>query len=180
MCTFINNILPCITKLEDAILKFEQKLTTKQDTVKINALDFDLDIDGPSIPRAHNNTAVVSVQEWLISPELELSDATNFQEETTDRDPPDTMYNNSEESHGHDSFPQHIPSHTLVQHFTGQHQIDSSHTINSEEIPQLEEDRDSGRFADTDTNLINRHNTHSESERNRKEYSQHLLDLSDN
>ena len=29
-------------------------------------------------------------------------------------------------------------------------------------------------------NLINRHNTHSESERIRKEYIQHLLDLSDN
>ena len=32
----------------------------------------------------------------------------------------------------------------------------------------------------TDTNLINRHNTHSESERIRKEYIEHLLDLSDN
>ena len=36
------------------------------------------------------------------------------------------------------------------------------------------------QFADTDTNLINRHNTHSESERIRREYTQHLLDLSDN
>ena len=87
MCTYINNILPCITKLEDAIRKFDQKLTMEQDTVQINALDFDLDIDGPSIPRAHNDTAVVSVQEWLTSPEPELSDATNFQEEATDRDP---------------------------------------------------------------------------------------------
>ena len=35
LCTFINNILPHITKLEDAILKFEQKLTMEQYTVQI-------------------------------------------------------------------------------------------------------------------------------------------------
>ena len=136
LCTYINNILPHITKLEDAI-KFEQKLTMEQDTIHINAPDFYPDIDGPSIPRAHNNTAVVSVQEQLISPEPDLSDATNFQEETTDRDPPNTTYNNLEESHGHGNFSQHIPNHKPVQHFTGQHQIDSSHTINSEEIPPI-------------------------------------------
>ena len=39
---------------------------------------------------------------------------------------------------------------------------------------------DNSQFANADTNLINRHNTHSESERSRKEYTQHLLDLSDN
>ena len=33
---------------------------------------------------------------------------------------------------------------------------------------------------DADINLINRHNTHSESERIRREYTQYLLDLSDN
>ena len=73
LCTYINSILPQITKLEDATHKFDQKLTTEQDTIQINALDFDLDIDGPNIPRAHNNTVVVSVQEWLTSPEPDLS-----------------------------------------------------------------------------------------------------------
>ena len=112
--------------------------------IQINALDFDPDINGPNIPRAHNNAVVVSVPEWLTSPEPELSDATNFQEENTDRDPPNTTYNNSEEFHGHDNFSQHIPNHTPVQHFTGQHQITSRHNIDSEEIPQLEEDWDNG------------------------------------
>ena len=152
----------------------------EQDTIQINTPDFDLDIDGPNIPRAHNNTAVVSVQEWLTSPEPELADATNFQEETTDRDPLDTTYNNLEESHGHDNFSQHISNHTPVHHTTGQHQITSRHTIDSEEIPQLEEDWDNGQFADAHTNLINRRNTHSESERIRKKYTKHLLDLTDN
>ena len=140
MCSYINNILPLITKLEDAIHKPNRKLTLEQDTIQINALDFDLDIDGPNIPRAHNNTAVVSVQEQLTSPEQELANATNFQEETTDRDPLDTTYNNLEESHGHDNFSQHISNHTPVHHSMGQHQITSRDTINSEEIPHLEED----------------------------------------
>ena len=124
----------------------------EQDTIQINALDFDLDIDGPNIPRAHYNTVVVSVQEWLTSPEPELANATNFQEETTDRDPLDTTYNNLEESHGHDNFSQHTSNHTPVHHSTEQHQITSRHTINSEEIPQLEEDWDNGQFANADTN----------------------------
>ena len=87
LCTYINNILPCITKLEEAILQLEQKFTTEQDTIQINVPDFYLDIDGPNPPRTHNNTSIVSVQEHLISPEPEISDATNFQEEDTDRDP---------------------------------------------------------------------------------------------
>ena len=123
---------------------------------------------------------VVSVQDQLTSPEPELSNAINFQEETTDRDPLDPIYNNLEESHGHDKFFQHIPNHTPVHYFMGQDQITSRHNIDSEEIPQLEEDWDNGQFTNADTNLINRHNTHSESERIRKEYTKRLLDLSDN
>ena len=98
----------------------------------------------------------------------------------TDRNPPDTSYNNSEECHGHDNFSQVVSNHTPVQHFMGQYQITSRHNIDSEEIPQLEEDWNNSQFTNAHTNLINRHNTHSESERIRKAYTKHLLDLSDN
>ena len=67
--------------MEETILQLEQKITTEQDTIQINALDFDPDIDGPNSPRTHNNTVIVSVQEHLTSPELEVSDATNFPRE---------------------------------------------------------------------------------------------------
>ena len=147
----------------------------EKDTIQINAPEFCPDIDRPNSPRAHNNTAIVSVQEQLTSPKPEISDAASFQEEDTDRDPPDTTYNHSEDSNGYDNFPQDIQNHT-----TEQHHITSGYSINPEEIPQLEEDWDNGQFADADTNLINRHNTHSKSERIRREYTQHLLDLSDN
>ena len=175
LCTYINYILPHITKLEEAILQLEQKFTTEQDTIQINAPDFDPYIDGPNLPRTHKNTAVVSAQEHLTSPESEVSDAANLQEEDTDRDPPDATYSNSKESHGYDNFPQDIQNHT-----TEQSQITSGYSIDPEEIPQLEGDWDNGQFADADMNLMNRKNTHSESERIRKEYTQHLLDLSDN
>ena len=48
-----------------------------QDTVQLNAPDFDPDIDGPTTPRAHNNTVIVSVQEHLNLPEQDSSHATN-------------------------------------------------------------------------------------------------------
>ena len=174
LCTYINNILPHITKLEEAI-QLEQKFTMEQDTVQINALDFDPDIDRPNLLRAHNNMTVVSVQEQLTSPEPENSDAADFQEEDTHRDLLDTTYNNLQESHGYDIFPQHVQNHK-----TERCQITSGDSVDPEEIPQLQEDWDNGQFTDTDTNLINRHNTHSESERIGREYTQHLLDLSDN
>ena len=85
LCSYINNILPHITKLEEAILQLEQKFTTEQDTIQINALEFDPDIDGPNSLRAHNNTAVVSVQEQLASSKPDVSDAAEFQEENTQR-----------------------------------------------------------------------------------------------
>ena len=59
--TYINSILPHITKLEQTVLELQQKITTDQDRVQINALDYDLDIDGPQPPRSCTNTAVVSV-----------------------------------------------------------------------------------------------------------------------
>ena len=151
LCTYINNILPHITKLEKAILQLKQKFTTELDTFQINDPEFDPDIDRPNSPRAHHKTAVVSVQEQLASPKPDVSDATDFQEENTHRDSPDPTYNNSEESHEYDNFPQHIQNHT-----TEQCQITSEDNINPEEIPQLEEDWDNGEFANADSNLINR------------------------
>ena len=54
LCTYINNILPCIIKLEEAIHKFDQKLTMEQDTVQISATDLiqilmDQIFQGPTI-----------------------------------------------------------------------------------------------------------------------------------
>ena len=82
ICTYINNILPCITKLEQTILQLQQKITTEQNTVQkmLQTLIQILMDQIPPPPRTHNNIVVVSVQEYLTSQEPEVSDATDFQE----------------------------------------------------------------------------------------------------
>ena len=50
LCTYINNIVPKITKLEEAIHKLNQKFTTEKGTIQINALNLmDLIFQGPTI-----------------------------------------------------------------------------------------------------------------------------------
>ena len=55
----------------------------EQDTVEIDAPDFDPDIDRPDTQWAHHTTVVVSVHELFTSPEPESVDTSNTQEETT-------------------------------------------------------------------------------------------------
>ena len=71
----------------------------EQDAVQIDAPDFDPDIDGSDSQWAHHTTPVVSVHELSTSPEPESIDASNTQEETTDRDQLDTRHSNSEDPH---------------------------------------------------------------------------------
>ena len=88
---------------------------------------------------------------------------------------PTLKNHNSEESHGYEDFPQDIQNHS-----TAQNQITPEYSTDSEEIQELEKDWNNGQFAGAKTTLINWHNTHSEIERIRRDYTQQLLDLSDN
>ena len=125
ICTYINNILPHITKLGQTILQLQQKITTEQDTVQINAPDFYPDIDGSHPPRSHTTTVVVSVQEHLTPLEPEVLDAAEFQaEDDTARESSDFIYSNSEECHWYDNFSQDIQNHT-----TAQNQITPEHSV---------------------------------------------------
>ena len=142
-----------------------EKFTTEQDTVQIDALDFDPDVDRPDPQRAHHNTVVVSVQELFTSPKAESINATKTQEEAADSDQFNTGHYNSKDSHRLGNSPQQISDHPSDDNFTQQQQVTSIHNNISDEIPPLEEDWENGQFTDTDTNIINRHNTHSESER---------------
>ena len=180
LCGHINVILSRITKLETDIQKFTKTFTMEQDTVQIDAPDFDPDVDGPDTQWVHNTTVAVSIHELLTSPEPESVNASNKQEKTTDRDQLDTRHSNSGDSHRPCNFPQQISDHLPEDNFTGQQQATSTDNNVFDEIPQLEEDWENVHFTDADTNLINRHNTHSESQRIQKEYTEHLLDLTDN
>ena len=85
LCTHINAIFARVTKLETDIQLLTEKVTTEQDTVQIDAPDFDQDIDGPETQWAHN-TAVISLHNLFNSPEPDQVDASNTQEESTDQD----------------------------------------------------------------------------------------------
>ena len=160
ICTYINSILPHITKLEQTVLELQQKITMDQDRVQINALDYDPDIDRPQHPRRHTNTVVVSVQDHFTPSESKILDIAESQaEDYTAEESPDPIYHDSKESHGYEDFPSHIQNNT-----TAQHQITTEYSADSEEIPELEEYWYNGQFADAESTLITHHNTHLESE----------------
>ena len=180
LCGHINVILSRITKLQADIQKFTKNFTTEQDTVQIDAPDFDPDINGPDTQWVHHTAAIVSVHELFTSTEPESLDASNTLDKTADRDQLDTKHSSSEDSHRPCNFPKQISVHLPEDNFTAQQQVASTDNNVSDEIPQLEEDWENSQFPDADTNLINRHNTHSEIERIQKEYIEHLLDLKNN
>ena len=145
------------------------------DRVKLNALDYDPDIDGPQPHRRHVNTAAVSVQDHFIPSESEILNVTESQaEDHSTEESIDPICHNFEESHGYEDLPSDIQSNT-----TAPHQTTTEYKDDSEEIPELE-DWDNGQFADTESTLITHHNIHSESEQIRWDYTQQLLDLIDN
>ena len=52
-------------RLEQTVLEFQKKITTEQDGVQINALEYDPDIDKLQPPTQHANTVVMSMQEYF-------------------------------------------------------------------------------------------------------------------
>ena len=63
LCGHTKVILLRITKLEANIQKFTDKFTMEQGTVKIDAPDFDPDINRKDTQWAHHTTMVVAVHE---------------------------------------------------------------------------------------------------------------------
>ena len=165
-CSHINVIFSKLTKLEADIQNLTKKSKTEQDDVQIDVPDFDSDINGPDTQWVHHTAAVVSVHGLLTSPDPESVDASNTQEEITDRDLFDTRHSTSEDPHRPHNFPQQVSDHLPEDTPTGQQQVTSTEYNAFDEIPQLvkEEDWENCQFADADTNLINRHNTRPESE----------------
>ena len=160
ICTYINSILPHITKPEQTVLKLQKQITMDHDRVQLNAPDYDPDIDGPQPLKRHVNTAVVSVQNHFIPSESEILDVTESQaEDHSAEESPNPIHHNSEVSHGYEDFHSDIQSTTTTAHRTT-----TEYNANSDEIPESEEVWDNGQFADAKSTLITHHNTHSESE----------------
>ena len=160
ICTYINNILPCITILEQTVLKLQKRITMDHNRVQLNTPDYDPDIDGPQTPRRHVNTTAVSVQDHFTPSESEILDVAESQaEDYSAEESTNPIHHNSEVSHGYEDFPSDIQI-----AITTAHRTTTEYNAYSDKIPELEEDWDNGQVADVESTLITHHNTHSEGE----------------
>ena len=148
------------------------------DTVQINALEYDPDIDGDNQPTTYNNRVTVSVQGTLNTSQessiLEDDNSTAPDNITTSQNQQETDWPEapSIQIPGVSSTTSDQPPEVMYNRC----QIQSSSV--DLEIPKLEEDSDQDQFADLD-NLITHHNTHQESKRIQQEYFATLQNLSD-
>ena len=81
ICTYINNILPHINKLEQIVLELQKRIPMDHDRDQLNALDYNPDIDSPQLPTSHVNTAVVSVQDHLTLLDSQILDVAELEAE---------------------------------------------------------------------------------------------------
>ena len=116
------------------------------------------------------------VQDHFTQSGSEILDVTESQaEDYSPEESPDPIHHNSEVSHGYEDFAPDIQDTTKTAH-----RNTTEYNADSDKLPELEEDWDDDKFDDAESILITHHNTHSESERIRWDYTQQLLDLTDN
>ena len=148
------------------------------DTVQINALEYDLDIDRDNRPNTDKKHVTVSVQGTPnTSPEpsvLEDDNSTASDNSATSQNQQETDWPDAPaiQIPGISSTTSDQPPEVMYNRC----QVQPSAV--DLEIPELEEDSDQDQFADLDT-FITHHNTHQESERIQQEYFATLQNLSD-
>ena len=59
LCTHINSILNQLTSTEEQIQQLNYTPNTEQDTVQLNAPEFNPDMDGLIVPQCHSNNTVI-------------------------------------------------------------------------------------------------------------------------
>ena len=148
------------------------------DTVQINALEYDPDIDRDNQPNTDKKHAIVSVQETL-----NTSQESSILEDDNSIAPDNiTTSQNQQETDWPDTPTIQIPgissttSDQPPEVTYNRCQIQPSAV--DLKIPKLEENSDLDQFADLDT-FITHHSTHQESKRIQKEYLATLQNLSD-
>ena len=162
LCTHVNNIYNKLSELQKHI-QHHCMYPHQTDTVQINALEYDLDIDRDNQPNTDKKHATVSVQGTL-----NTSQESSVLEDDNSIAPDNiTISQNQQETDWPDTPAIQIPgisSTTLGQPpevMYNRRQIQSSAV--DLKIPELEEDSDLDQFTDLDT-FITHHNTHQESE----------------
>ena len=133
----------------------------QSDTVQINALEYDLDIDGDNQPNTDKKHATLSVQGTLeMIPESSVLEDDNSIAPENNTDP-----QNQQETNWPDAPTIQIPGVSSITdqppEVTYNRQVQPS--TENLKIPELEDDSDQDPFADLDT-FMTHHNTHHASE----------------
>ena len=162
LCTHVNNIYNKLSKLQKHI-QHHCMYPHKTDTVQINALEYNPDIDGDNQPNTDKRHATVSVQGTLNT----LQESSVLEDDNSIAPDNITTSQNQQETNWPDTPTIQIPgvssttSDQPPEVMYNRCQIQPS-TVDLK-IPKLEEGSDQDQFADLDT-FITRHNTHQESE----------------
>ena len=138
-CTYINSILNQLTNIEEHIQQLNQVPNTEQDTVQLNAPEFDPDIDEPAgYHHQGNNTAMVSVQGLLNSPQPSTTNAAQPPQESTLQDQGNIEGQPFQVSYRGDSIPNQITHCPTTLYLTEQDQRTATPNLQPDEIPELE------------------------------------------
>ena len=163
LCSHINNIYNKLSELQKHI-QHHCVYPHQSDTVQINALEYDPDIDGDNQPNTDKNHTTVSIQGTLeMIPEPSI-----LEDDNTIAPENNTALQNQQETDWLDAPTIQIPgvsSTTSDQPPEGtynKHQVQPS-TVDLK-ILELEDNSDQDQFADLDT-FMTHHNTHHASER---------------
>ena len=177
LCTHVNNIYNRLSELQKQI-QHHYMYPHQTDTVQINALEYDLDIDGDNQPNTHNSQVTISAQGTLNTPQ----ESSILEDDNSTAPDNITTSQNQQETNWPEAPTIQIPSFSSTtsdqppEVMYNRCQIQPSST--DLEIPKLEEDSDKDQFADP-YNLITPHNTHQESERIQHKYFATLQNLND-
>ena len=152
-----NNIYSKLSELQKQI-QHHQMYMNQGDMVQIEALEFDLDIDGDRPPSNIKKTNKVSIQGTLPT----ILEVTEPEDENRYTPGTNTAQSICQETDWLDAIPMQIPrvsSSTAQPEEQGHNRHQAQHYTENYEIPELEENSEEEQFADFDSFMAH-HNTH--------------------
>ena len=142
------------------------------DTVKIEAPDFDPDIDRDTSPRTDEKPNEVTIQGTLPP----IPEVTEPEDDNSLTPGTSTQQLTSQETDWPDAIPLQIPrvsSSTAQPEEQGHNRSQARYNIDNFEIPEIEENSEEEQFAHLDSYMAH-HNTYQASEHIQQEYRSHL------
>ena len=182
LCGHINLIYSKLVKIEVHIQKCYISPVPNLDDVQLDTLEYDPDIDEPLIQNEQptKHCVVISVQDIPSPPKSNAVDAPGTEEDTTGRDQQDDSAFLVETTHQSLHLPQQNQDQQELDIYAPFETNSEPDQREQAEIPELVEDWNGDQFADVEGDWIDHHNMQDKSSHIREDYSQHLLNFSDN